>query len=172
MRKRSRVACTCLYCGERFETFPSEIKKGHGKFCSRKCAMTHRNIHDNPTKSEAVRRKISKNHADVSGERNPMYMRRGKLAPSYIDGRSYFPGEQYRKILLASGTKAVCCVCGSTENLHVHHIDGNHANNDIKNLAWVCAHCHLTIVHEYQKNEKGQFAGMVTHELKLNPEKE
>ena len=171
-RKKNRVIRTCQYCGQQFETFPSEIRKGGGKFCSRSCSMTYRNLHDNPTRSAKVRLKISLHHADVSGENNPMYMRRGELAPSYIDGRNSYSGDTYRKKLFASGATPVCQICGSTENLHAHHIDGDHYNNAIENLAWVCARCHLTIVHEYQKNEKGQFTGMVTHGLELKPNKE
>lgn len=32
--------------------------------------------------------------------------------------------------------------CGSTKNLGRHHMDGNHANNTIKNLEVLCATCH------------------------------
>ena len=65
----SKVKRTCEYCGNEFETYPCEIRKGGGKFCSRRCATTFRNIHNNPTKSAEVRNKISQNHADVSWER-------------------------------------------------------------------------------------------------------
>jgi hypothetical protein len=32
----------CLYCGTKFEIFPSEIRKGGGKFCSLKCYWKNR----------------------------------------------------------------------------------------------------------------------------------
>lgn len=38
-----------------------------------------------------------------------------------------------------------CCVCGEcdrTKVLHVHHIDGNHSNDDISNLVVLCPTCH------------------------------
>ena len=90
-----KVEKTCLWCSETFLAYPCEIRKGGGKFCSRKCATTYRNTYDNPTKSAEVRAKISRYHADISGAKNPMFMRRGEKCPSYIDGRTSFKGNLY-----------------------------------------------------------------------------
>ena len=158
MKKEERV---CLWCGKAFLTYPCEIKKGGGKFCSRSCAKTYRNTYDNPTKSEEVRAKISKHHADVSGENNPMYMKRGTEAPSYKDGRSAFKGEQYRKMLLASGRKPECEICKTKENLHVHHIDGDHKHNVLENLTWVCAKCHNLVKHPRGRDKNGRFVAKI-----------
>jgi 5-methylcytosine-specific restriction endonuclease McrA len=35
-----------------------------------------------------------------------------------------------------------CAQCQSTEELEVHHIDGNWRNDDPKNLVTLCATCH------------------------------
>lgn len=153
----AKIEKRCMNCGKTFCTYPSEIKKGGGKFCTRSCATIYRNTHNNPSWNEDVRQKISRNHADVRGEKNPMYMRRGTASPAYKDGRSSFKGDIYRKILLASGRKQVCVNCGETENLYVHHIDGNHNNNIIENLVWVCPRCHNTILHENIRGSKGRF---------------
>lgn len=155
----NKVERQCLWCNNPFLTYPSEIKKGGGKFCSRSCARTYRNTYDNPSKCDEVRAKISQNHADVSGEKNPMYMRRGEKAPQYIDGRNSFKGETYRKILLASGRKQECEVCKTTDKLSVHHIDGNHKNNALDNLTWVCYKCHNVVKHNYPRDERGRFCG-------------
>lgn len=164
-RPKKRIKVKCQHCGIEFETYPSEIKKGRGKFCSRSCATIYRNTHDNPAWSEEVRRKISENHADVSGENNPMYGRRGKDAPSYIDGRNSFAGETYRRMLLASGAEQKCKICGQTENLHVHHLDGNRKNNKIDNLVWLCSSCHLNKAHNYIRDDQGRFIKMETSEI-------
>ena len=152
-----KVEVRCLQCGETFLTHPCEIRKGGGKFCSRSCSKTYHNTHDNPAKKDEVRAKISENHADVSGENNPMFMRRGEQAPAYIDGRKSFKGEKYRKILLASGRKQECEACKTTSNLCVHHIDGNHNNNVLDNLVWVCYKCHNSIKHRYKRDKNGRF---------------
>ena len=152
-----KVEKICLWCGKAFLAYPCEIKKGGGKFCSRSCSTTYRNTYDNPTKSAEVKDKISKHHAEVSGEKNPMYMKRGVEAPTYKDGRSSFKGEIYRKILLASGRKQECEVCKTANNLCVHHIDGNHKNNVLENLMWVCYKCHNSIKHPRERDENGRF---------------
>lgn len=164
-RPKNRVVRVCQYCGKEFETFPSEVKKGHGKFCSRTCSMRYRNTHDNPAWIEDVRAKISANHADVSGNKNPMFCRKGDAAPSYIDGRNSFKGEPYRRILLASGIECKCVMCGTVERLSVHHIDGNHKNNDIKNLVWLCYSCHNNIAHNYERDSQGRFLGSTINTL-------
>lgn len=38
-----------------------------------------------------------------------------------------------------------CCICGSTEELVIHHLDGNHSNDVKNNLCTVCRRCHNKI---------------------------
>lgn len=149
------ISKKCLHCGKDFEI--PNCREKTARFCSISCATTYRNLKDNPSKRDDVRKKISLNHADVSGENNPMYGRKGELAPSYKDGRSYFKGETHSKILQALGVKKECRICGSTDKIQVHHIDGNHKNNEIINLVYLCCKCHQTIAHEIIRNN-GRFA--------------
>ena len=41
--------------------------------------------------------------------------------------------------------KANCETCGTANDLHVHHIDRNPANNDPANLMTLCSSCHLKL---------------------------
>lgn len=152
-----KVKRICKQCGKEFEQHECVIRVGGGKFCSISCGTTFRNLTNNPSKRIEVKIKISKNHADVSGAKNPMFGRRREQAPSYIDGRSKFKGETYRRRLLATGKEPMCKLCGSKNKVQVHHIDCNHKNNDINNLVWLCSTCHQTVVHKRKRNEKGQF---------------
>ena len=152
-----KVKCICKQCGKEFYQHACYVKRGQGKFCSISCGVTYRNLINNPAKDIEVRRKISANHADVSGTNNPMYGRTGSNAPGYIDGRSKYESVIYRKILRIAGIKEICVICGSVENLHVHHKDKNHHNNNINNLCWLCVKCHNNIAHKPERNEKGQF---------------
>jgi 5-methylcytosine-specific restriction endonuclease McrA len=38
-----------------------------------------------------------------------------------------------------------CTECGATENLAVHHIDGNARNDDPTNLTTLCEECHQNV---------------------------
>lgn len=46
-----------------------------------------------------------------------------------------------------------CKLCGSTQNLQLHHIDGRGKDltNDINNCIMLCRRCHLDVVHNNQK---------------------
>ena len=155
----------CLYCNKEFETLPSYIKKGGGKYCSRSCVRTHKNILNNPVNIPGVKEKISKNHKDVSGKNNPMYGKRDKESPNYIDGRSKINGRIGRRVAFTNLLNQ-CYICGETDikKLDAHHLDRNRKNNNISNLKIVCKTCHMTKVHKNIKNDKGQF----TNNLKTN----
>ena len=48
-----------------------------------------------------------------------------------------------RERLIACGLKQpICEVCGYTENLELHHINGDHYDNRIENLQILCPNCH------------------------------
>lgn len=49
--------------------------------------------------------------------------------------------------------KPACEECGTVRNLHVHHVDRNHANNNPANLRTLCSSCHLRL-HWREDREK------------------
>ena len=158
-RNQPKVKYFCRCCGEEFWVHPSRAKRGNVHYCSISCATRYRNLHNNPSKKEEARKKISEHHADVSGERNPMFGRSGENAPGYVDGRSQYSGETYRKILMASGAPMRCELCKGERNIQVHHRDGNHRNNELSNLAFVCSKCHHTVVHQQERDRFGRYTG-------------
>jgi len=151
----------CKMCGKEFQVRTCYTKRGQGKFCSISCGTRFRNIHDNPTKDPLVRKKISANHANVSGKNNPMYGRTGDSAPSWIDGRNSYSGDLWRRIAFANMKHRECEICGvalsESRELHIHHIDKNRSNNNIDNLMIVCVKCHNNILHPKKRNKLGQF---------------
>ena len=155
----------CMQCNKEFEVRKIYVNRGGGKFCSISCATTYRNIHNNPTKCPKVRKKISENHANVSGKNNPMYGRKGVYAPSYIDGRSKFTGEVYRRKALVN-LPHKCKLCGEENllKLDVHHIDGNNKNNKLNNLVFLCKKCHINVAHVYIRDKRGCFIGAYLNE--------
>lgn len=59
--------------------------------------------------------------------------------------------DTYNKVMQRDNYK--CRLCGTSLNLHLHHIDGRGKDltNDINNCIMLCRHCHLEVVHKNQK---------------------
>ena len=154
------VKRTCKQCGKEFKVWPCIIKKGRGKFCSISCGTTYRNLHDNPSWRPEVRKKISDNHADISGENNPMYGIRltGDKNPSYIDGRTKY--NEYYRMVAFENKECKCEVCGKEGNpkdFDVHHKDKNRKYNKLQNLIIACPSCHRKTFHKRERDELGRF---------------
>ncbi len=155
----------CLQCGKEFLSRKCYIKRGQSKFCSKGCGVSYRNINNNPAKREDVRIKISLNHTDVSGKNNPMYGRKGKLSPGYIDGRRIgSKGEKLReniwRCIALKYKKSICEICDKQvhgREKHIHHKDKNRKNNSLDNLQVVCVRCHNLILHKQQRDNFGRF---------------
>lgn len=156
-----KIALICIECQQQFWQWPSVVKRTGSKFCSNSCSVRHRNrINGNPAKRPEVRAKIAANHACVSGELNPMYGVRGERAPAFIDGRNAFGGGWHGKAL--ANKPWACQRCGDVpvgRRLHVHHLDGDHGNDDLENLEILCVACHNNLAHPRGRNSLGQFQG-------------
>lgn len=57
--------------------------------------------------------------------------------------RNYFNRVAYITLKLPK----ICSICGSTEQIHIHHKDKNHKNNSPDNLVIVCNSCHQKHYH-------------------------
>lgn len=74
------------------------------------------------------------------------YNQKGKNNNNYTYGLGMY--RQYKK--------SKCEICGSTENLLVHHRDHNRKNNEPENLQTVCKRCHQ--IHHCKRDPKtGRF---------------
>jgi 5-methylcytosine-specific restriction endonuclease McrA len=63
---------------------------------------------------------------------NPDKIRRYNVAGKYGGGRGRcFNRDNY-----------MCTACSTSDNLHIHHIDGNKDNHDLENLTTLCHDCH------------------------------
>lgn len=93
--------------------------------------------------SLASRKKIASAHKGKwSGKNNPNYgvnARRFHRHPSFKTGIGC-----YRPMMLAD-FDAKCIICDSTDNIIVHHRDGNRENNVRSNLLVLCESCHHKI---------------------------
>jgi deoxycytidylate deaminase len=57
-----------------------------------------------------------------------------------------------------------CVICASVENLQVHHIDGDHLNDDLDNLTTLCVRCHNLAHTPHAKRERIIFDRVVSIE--------
>lgn len=71
--------------------------------------------------------------------RTQAYALSGRRSPLWRGGTN----KTVRKLLRKEGVPEKCARCGATEGrIDVHHIDGDHQNNDPKNLQYLCWKCH------------------------------
>jgi hypothetical protein len=76
------------------------------------------------------------------------YCGRACMALGYVSDMSQ-PNSKRRRVTRFRGT--TCEVCGATENLHAHHIDGNLDNDSSENIQTLCGSCHITHHHRVRR---------------------
>lgn len=158
----------CKICFNEFYVKPVHERMGWGVFCSRVCKKIGTRIRESvncfvcdklihKTKSQVGHSKSGKFFCSKSCQtkwRNVEYS--GKKHLGWKGGVSI-----YRKIMLKSGKKTECLLCHRTDSriLAVHHVDQNHSNLKLENLAWLCHNCHYLIHHD--KLEKQRFLSVL-----------
>lgn len=72
--------------------------------------------------------------------------------------------ETYNKVMQRD--KGRCRLCGTSLNLHLHHIDGRGKDltNNINNCIFLCENCHLNIVHKNQKKYRPILKEMIKND--------
>lgn len=115
-----------------------------------KCHSCSKEVYKTPT--QIKRSKSKKYFCSKSCQtkwRNTQYV--GDRHKNWKDGYS-----RYRKILLGSSTQKVCLLCKENDVrvLAVHHIDQDHTNQRIENLAWLCHNCHHLVHHDSVSKQK------------------
>ena len=63
--------------------------------------------------------------------------------PHWEGGSMDFYRKRARAIYYEHHTNIICDNCGSIENIHIHHKDGNCKNNSRDNLQALCKSCHM-----------------------------
>ncbi len=149
----------CRICSKEFYVKPSHKKLGYGKFCSRRCQHQGQRRGKHVacagcgekiwrTPKELKRSKSKKFFCSKTCQtkwRNQYYS--GKRHPNWNGG--YY--QRYKAFLISEGIPQECNMCGTKDVrvLSVHHKDGNHRNNVVSNLVWLCLNCHH-LTHHYK----------------------
>lgn len=157
------VQVYCGLCKKQFSTKPSFLKNGWGKYCSRICTSeAHRK--GKIVECFTCNKEVYKQKKALTGSKSGKYFcgkscqtkwRNTEFSqekhPNWKDGSN-----AYRRILTQSKNLQCCKLCNSKDKrvLAVHHIDYNHKNNAIENLAWLCHNCHHLVHHHTDEHNK------------------
>ena len=74
----------------------------------------------------------------------------------------------YNHVFKRDGGK--CRLCGTTKDLHLHHINGRGKDktNNIDNCIMLCSHCHLEVVHKNNKYYRPYLNELIRGEKWIN----
>ena len=150
----------CKICDNTFYAKPSQLKLGHGRYCSRQCC-TKNQLKGKFVKCDVCCKTVWRMPKDLvkskSGKyfcskscqtlwRNKYYS--GERHPNWRGGEH----QEYRSFLIQSKRNPICESCGLDDKrvLIAHHLDKDRSNNNLNNLVWLCVNCHL-LVHKYNK---------------------
>lgn len=149
----------CSYCSEKLNTSDTRVKyclECRNKKIPRKLALKKYN-------SSEKNRKVQKRwyYSDIKKtyESKNKYNRseKGKAAKMryYEKNKEIIMANiltRYRKQIVSRTnardkmkrykSKKICSVCNSVNKIHVHHIDFDPFNNELKNLQYLCSSCH------------------------------
>ena len=146
----------CLVCGKEIWIKKSHIKRGWGKYCSKKC-QAKTQFKGKWVKCDYCGKEIYRTPKDFRRSKSKKFFcsvnchcswenenrRCGENAPNWVAGQSV-----YRRLLKKYGKPEKCSRCGYRDKraLVVHYLDSNRKNNKAENLEWLCRNCHY-IVH-------------------------
>ena len=155
----------CELCDSKFTAKLSEVKRGNGRFCSKRCSATF-NARNAAYKRDTPPPNVSCAYCDVEFRISPNKFKLsksglyfccrehkdraqcigGKLKPVHYGTSKKGVGTTYRRIAFLHHPPK-CASCGydkRTEVLEVHHVDRDRSNNDPSNLRILCPTCHMT----------------------------
>lgn len=159
---------SCSLCKKSFNKKPSQIALSRNHYCSLNCGrQAQRN--GRVVFCYVCKTKVYKPLKALSNSKSGHYFCtkscQTKWRNSYFSGSkhsNYKEGRySYRTILVRNHIPQICNLCKTQDKrvLAVHHIDLNHSNNHLENLAWLCHNCHFLVHHD--KLEKQRFLSIL-----------
>lgn len=158
------ISVCCEECKLFFNAPSGEVKRGNGKYCSRKCssiaaskkhkkryeeintpnvecAYCHIMFYKNETKKKVSRSGLyfcCREHKDLAQRIGSGI---DQIKPSHYTKSP----TNYREFYLRNADISMCARCGYDKCsgiLQVHHLDRNRKNNTMENLIVLCPNCH------------------------------
>lgn len=155
------IKTNCLNCQNDFDAHLKELKRGNGKYCSRKCSHEARvknlvpkdpnvtcsycstRFYLNESKRMASKSGLyfcCRAHKDLAQHKS---FNLSEMWPDHYNSSPY-DSSDYRALAFTKYEKK-CMRCGYdkiTDILEVHHKDHDRKNNSIDNLEVLCPNCH------------------------------
>ena len=147
----------CLNCQSEFNAPAKEVKRGNGKFCSKKCSGEYNGkIRPKPEPNKECAwcsLPIYRNKSTAAVSKSGLHFcsDEHKNKAQSLNGLRemhlphYGTGNNYRdKVFKIEGKLKICERCGfdNAAAIIVHHKDRNRENNDLSNLEILCCNCH------------------------------
>jgi hypothetical protein len=136
-RRRAAVWVTCAGCGREFLAAEVQLRRGRGKYCSRKCSCK--------VAGSIGARRLNELH-DFSGANNPNW--KGGVSKINSRYKKRFEARYPEKVraheivrrAIKSGalTRQPCIECGRSEDVHAHHEDYSRPLD----VRWLCPRHH------------------------------
>ena len=122
----------------------------------------------------AVKEMIEKCQFDISHFTGQLWNKGKVNEEKYYDGNALSRGQALRDLIILRSHR--CEKCGLSEwqgqkiPLEVHHKDGDHLNNEMKNLELLCPNCHAQTENYRSKNRRKEIDEETLIEaLKITP---
>jgi len=135
----------CELCGNEFKHYSWDKQR----YCSKDCAYKKSKVEQ----VCLVCDKITLKSKSLSNRNNKNYCSRECYNLRNVAAKRLKRGTAFWENLLNNSS----CECGENKTylLQIHHIDGNHQNNDMENLEIVCPTCHVK--RHLKKNKLGKW---------------
>lgn len=150
--KRSVERKECKTCGKAFELHNITVHERRCSVSLNSCETCFK-----PTRN---RRFCSKSCSATKNNED------GKIGYSiYRKKRGIEQQRTYRDICLELWSPR-CAICGWCVSIDIHHIDGDHSNDDIKNLIPLCQNHHImTRMNQFAESMRSELSSLVDKRL-------
>ncbi|WP_461247694.1 HNH endonuclease [Treponema sp. R6D11] len=171
-KPESYVERICPKCGKSFQVHKAQINRGQGKYCSKKCAVSHQPRKKNTHIKQicvVCGKKLERHPSDMQKSINKKVFCSPKCWYQYNQEKNHYSwgggqddrmcpkGRTWRKLVIERD-KGICRLCHSSIRPEAHHIKPFRSHPelryDLDNGITLCHECHLKLARNESIIEK------------------